>query len=64
MKQMEKDIDEVLREYSVLGSHIRNSSVKFEDIKRKIESFKLKINSLKSEQYSADENKSEGNPQS
>ena len=64
MKQMEKDIDEVIKECSVLGLHIRNSSVKFEDVKRKIETFKLKINSLKTEKYSTDENKSESNPQS
>jgi len=64
VKQMEKDIDDLLKEYSTLGSHIRNSSMKFEDIKRKMDNFKLKINSLKSVQYSSDEDKSESNPQS
>ena len=58
MKQMEKDIDDLLRDYYTLGSHIRNSSVKFEDVKRKIETFKLKIDSFKSFQEPSDEDKS------
>ena len=46
IKRMANDIENVLKEYNVLGTHIKDSSAKFEDIRKKLETFRIRINSF------------------
>ncbi len=47
IKRMENDIESILKEYGILGTHIKDSAVKFEEVKRRLETLQIKVNTLK-----------------
>lgn len=46
LKRLEKDIVVLMREYGILGTHIRGASLKYEDVAKKIESISLKLHTM------------------
>ncbi len=46
LKRLEKDVVAFTREYDILGSHIRNTSVKYDDVAKRIEKISLKLQSI------------------
>ena len=46
LRRLEKDIQIFIRDYGVLGSHIRSSSSKYDELSRKIEGISLKLRSV------------------
>jgi len=48
LRRLDSDIEVVLQEHAVLGTHLRNASLKYDEVKKKIESLSLKIDSIAS----------------
>ncbi|MDD4183746.1 MAG: DNA recombination protein RmuC [Candidatus Omnitrophica bacterium] len=48
LRRLDSDIEIVLQEHAVLGTHLRNASLKYDEVKKKIESLSLKIDSIAS----------------
>ena len=46
LRRLDEDIKTVLQEHAVLGTHLRNASLKYDDVKKKIESVSLRIDSM------------------
>ncbi len=46
LRRLEKDLLIFIREYGILGSHIRSAASKYEDVSRKIESISFKLGSI------------------
>jgi len=46
LRRLDEDIKTILQEHAVLGTHLRNASLKYDDVKKKIESVSLKIDSM------------------
>jgi len=46
LKGLELDVENLLKEYAVLGSHLRSASNKYEEIRKKIENTHLKLSSM------------------
>jgi len=46
LRRLDVDIKSVLQEHAVLGTHLRNASLKYDEVKKKIESVSLKIDSM------------------
>ncbi|MDD4954649.1 MAG: DNA recombination protein RmuC [Candidatus Omnitrophica bacterium] len=46
LRRLDADIKNVLQEHAVLGTHLRNASLKYDEVKKKIESVSLKIDSM------------------
>ena len=56
LRRLDSDVAAILQEYSVLGTHLKNTSAKYDDIRRKIEDFSLRLSNI-----SKDETTGEGN---
>jgi len=56
LKRLEKDMSTFIKEYTVLGTHIRSASLKYDDTSKKIDTLYSKLNSI-----SGHDNKSESN---
>ncbi|UCG34917.1 MAG: DNA recombination protein RmuC [Candidatus Omnitrophota bacterium] len=54
LRRLDGDITTILQEYSILGTHLKNTSAKYDDIRRKIERISLRIANI-----SKDETKSQ-----
>jgi len=46
LRRLDEDIKNILQEHAVLGTHLRNASLKHDDVKKKIEGISLKIDSM------------------
>ncbi|MCK9614768.1 MAG: DNA recombination protein RmuC [Candidatus Omnitrophica bacterium] len=46
LRRLDGDIKIILQDHAVLGTHLRNASLKYDDVKKKIESVSLKIDSM------------------
>jgi len=46
LRRLDADIKTVLQEHAILGTHLRNASLKYDEVKKKIESVSLKIDSM------------------
>ena len=56
LRRLDNDITAVLEEYSVLGTHLKNTSAKYDDVRRKIEGISLRLSNI-----SKDETKGKSN---
>jgi len=54
LRRLDADISSILQEYSVLGTHLKNTSAKYDDVRRKIERISLRLANI-----SKDETKSQ-----
>ena len=54
LKRLEKDMATFIKEYTILGTHIRSASLKYDDTSKKIDTIYSKLNSI-----SGNDNKSE-----
>ncbi len=43
LKRLELEIETVLREYGILGTHIRSASAKYEEVRKKLEVVQFKL---------------------
>jgi len=57
LKRIELEIENALREYGILGTHLRSAIAKYEEVKKRIESIQFKLTSMKSQQITHDEDK-------
>ncbi len=57
LKRLEKDVGVFIKEYAVLGGHLRSASSKYEDVAKRAENISSKLGSIGS---SSDEDKTEG----
>lgn len=46
VRQLDEEVRTVLQEYIVLGTHLRNSSAKYDEVRKKIENISLKVGSI------------------
>ncbi|MEI8348808.1 MAG: DNA recombination protein RmuC [Candidatus Omnitrophota bacterium] len=46
VRQLDEEIRTVLQEYVVLGTHLRNASVKYDEVRKKIESVSVRVGSI------------------
>jgi DNA recombination protein RmuC len=46
LRRMDEDIKIIAQEYVILGTHLRNASLKYEEVKKKVENASFKINSF------------------
>ena len=59
LRRLEKDLLTFIREYGILGSHLRSAASKYEDVSRKIEAISSKIGAIGGQ---ADDSQSESDP--
>ena len=57
-----EEISDILREYSILGTHLKSAGTKYEDVRKKIEGVELKLTSFKDQDLVEDEIKTESIP--
>ncbi|MCF7908005.1 MAG: DNA recombination protein RmuC [Candidatus Omnitrophica bacterium] len=61
LKRLDKDVSNFIREYNILGTHIRSASLKYDDVAKKAENISSKLSLIGSD---SDENKSESDSKS
>ena len=55
LKRLEVEIVNILREYSILGTHLKSASSKYEEIRRRIEGIQTRLSSFKTQELIEDE---------
>jgi DNA recombination protein RmuC len=49
LKSLDVQVSGLLQDYSILGNHLKNAFAKYEDVRRKIENFSLKLTNMSKE---------------
>lgn len=49
LKRLEKDVGAFIREYGILGTHIRSASLKYDDVAKRADNISLKLSSIGSD---------------
>ena len=56
LRRLDSDVAAILQEYSVLGTHLKNTSAKYDDIRRKVEGFSLRLSNISKDETSGKSN--------
>ena len=62
LKRLELELENLTRDYAILGTHLKSALSKYEDARRRLERAQLKLANIKESEPSEDENKIKSHP--